>query len=64
MLSMAEKGIRGEICHTTNRYERANNKYMKDYNKRNLHNLNIGMWIIYMVGQCGKSSQYMNLNGL
>ena len=57
MLLMAEKGIRWEICHTTNRYERANNKYMKDYNKRNLHILNIGKWIIYMVGQCRKSSQ-------
>ena len=30
---MAEKGIRGEIFHTTNRCERANNKYMNDYNK-------------------------------
>ena len=50
MLLMAGKGIRGEICHTTNRYERANNKYMNDYNKRNLPILNIGMWIIYMVG--------------
>ena len=40
---MAEKGIRGEIFHTTNRCERANNKYMNNYNKRNLHILNIGM---------------------
>ena len=30
---MVEKGIRGGICHAILRYEKANNKYMKDYNK-------------------------------
>ena len=29
MLLMAEKGIRGEICHAIHRYATANNKYMK-----------------------------------
>ena len=33
MLSMVEKGIRGGICHAILRYAKANNKYMKDYNK-------------------------------
>ena len=33
MLLMVEKGIRVVICHYINRYEKANNKYMKDYNK-------------------------------
>ena len=33
MLLMVVKGIRGEICHAILRYEEANNKYMKDYNK-------------------------------
>ena len=33
MLIMLEKGIRGGICHSIYRYAKANNKYMKDYNK-------------------------------
>ena len=30
---MIEKGIRGGICHAIHRYARANDKYMKSYNK-------------------------------
>ena len=33
MLLMVEKGIRGEICHAICRCAKANNKYMKNYNK-------------------------------
>ena len=33
MLLMVEKGIRRGICHETYRYAKANNKYMKNYNK-------------------------------
>ena len=33
MLLMVEKGIRRGICYSFNRYLKANNKYMKDYNK-------------------------------
>ena len=31
MLLMVEKGIRGGICHAINRYTKANNVYMKNY---------------------------------
>ena len=33
MLLTAEKCIRGRICHSIYWYEKANNKYMKDYDK-------------------------------
>ena len=33
MLLIDEKGIRGVICHSIHRYAKANNKYMKNYDK-------------------------------
>ena len=33
MLLMVEKGISGGICHAIHRYAKANNKYMKSYDK-------------------------------
>ena len=59
MLLMVEKGIRGVICDAVNQHAKANSKRMKDYDKKvkNHYILNIGMSIIYMVGQCHKSFQ-------
>ena len=33
MLLMIEKVIRGGMCHAIYEYKKANNKYMKDYDK-------------------------------
>ena len=33
MLLMVEKGIRGGICHAIHRYTKANNEYVKNYDK-------------------------------
>ena len=33
MLLMVEKGIRGRICYAIHRSAKANNKYIKNYNK-------------------------------
>ena len=35
MLLMVEKGTRGRICQAIHRYAKANNKYMKNYDKNN-----------------------------
>ena len=40
MTLMIEKGIRGGICQATHRYDKANNKYMKNYDT-NIESSNI-----------------------
>ena len=37
MLLMVEKEIRGGIYHAIHRYAKANNKYMKNYDKTSYH---------------------------
>ena len=54
MLLLVEEGTRGGVCHSIYRYAKANNKYMKDYDKK-IKNRNIEMKIISMVRQCYKS---------
>ena len=36
MLLILEEGIRGGICHSVFRHAKANNKYMKDYDKKRI----------------------------
>ena len=43
MLLMVEKGISGGICHTIHWYAKANNKYVKDYDK-NKESLYLKYW--------------------
>ena len=39
MLLMVKKGIREEICHAIHRYAKANDKYMKKYDKTKNHHI-------------------------
>ena len=43
MLLMVGKGIRGKICHAIHHHTKANNKYMKDYDK-NKESLYLKYW--------------------
>ena len=55
MLLMIEKGRRGDICHSIYQYAKADNKYMKKYDKiKNLHIFNIGVSI--WLGNVAKAS--------
>ena len=58
MLLMVEKGIRGGICHSIYQYSKANNKYIKDYdkNKKSSYPQYCDIKVV-MVGQCRKSFQ-------
>ena len=58
MLLMIEARIRGGMCRLGHRYAKANNKYMKNYDKSI-----VSSYLIYTDGQCLKSYLYMVLNG-
>ena len=49
MLLMVEKGIRGGICHSVHRYDKANNQYMKNYdkNKESLYLIYVDYYNLY-----------------
>ena len=58
MLLMVEKGIRGGICHSTHKYPKANNKYIKNYNNNEeLSYIQYLSNIIFMVERCLKNCQ-------
>ena len=63
MLLMVEKAIRRGICHAILRYAKANNKYMKDYNKdeKKNHFYHTIMIITFMDLQCQNHYQLMVL---
>ena len=58
MLLMIEKGIRDRICHTIHRHVKANNKYVKNYDK----NIELS-YNMYLDGQCLKNYLQMILTG-
>ena len=43
MLLVVEKGIRGEICHSINRFAKSDNKCIKNYDK-NKESSNLKYW--------------------
>ena len=55
MLLMIEKGIREEICHSIDQDAKANNKYIKDYDKNNklsdLHYWDVNNWYGWVMSQ-------------
>ena len=60
MLLIVEKGIRGGIYHAIHRYAKANNKYMKDYDK-NEESLYHNYWDVNNL-YCWAMSQKLPVN--
>ena len=56
ILLIVEKGNRGGINHAIHRYAKANDKYLKNYDKTKIHDIfSIWMQAICMDGQCLKN---------
>ena len=60
MLLMVEKGTKGGIGHAIRRYGKANNKYMKNYDKNKESCIQVQ--VIYIDGQCLKNCLQVVLN--
>ena len=56
MLLMVEKGIRGGVCHSIYQYAKANDKYMKDYDK-NRESSYIQYWNVNNLYSCAMSQK-------
>ena len=56
MLSMVGKCVRGGICHSIYRYAKANNKYMKNYN-RNKESSYLHDWDVNNLYGCAMSQK-------
>ena len=52
MLLLAENRIRGELCHSIDRYAKANNKYMKHYYNKNEEPSYLKYWDITNLYDC------------
>ena len=61
LLLMVEKVIRGGICHSIYRYAKANNKYMKEYDK-NKESLYIQYWDVNNLYGCVTSQKFPGNN--
>ena len=57
LLMIEYLGSMCRLCHSINKYAKANSKYLKDYKKiNNIPILNIRMKTIYVVGQCNEKN--------
>ena len=61
MLLMIEKGARGGICQSIDRYSKANNKYMKNYGKDIISSYLMYLDVIWM-GNVSQITSKMVLN--